>query len=834
MKLVESEIKQAGRVTPGVYATILKLKSMVDGIIEPAILEGHATDQLLIMTVYREILECDAAYKRFVSGHLKHAESAINIVKGEWTGCSGNVEHLKQKYSECLDHRDILVQHNNTVCCQEFAVCSDPTGYGDCEYVKLDEGFVGCDYKKNTAQECFAQAKRLVEPLRGYFAGEDRKYEELRAQCQKFSAAVRSKIAECSYLAEAVNAKVADTNALGTEVDKAGLELGREAKRACAEYKACRDRRHAAYFQVVGPCESNAYGSGGSCVKNREADRKKEWASTQTIKCMLQHYCDGGHFDEALLEKCQASISTYSLAINYPKLPELMPCVEAECPTCPGCDECLDRPYYQYDIPCVGTPLAPEPVCVEEGECPEWCMSHEARDWPGMYVDKYGNRITILQDEGNIIVEMASERVTGVVHGTKIELTSETEHQLEGQFDGKVIKFADGQEWTKWDMSLGPLPTTTQPPSNEAARDLFDWSGSNFTGNQSAVHESSCTFSCSDSDCREHFVFSGVTVKSDCWFLRKRCVCEPGCSYNGEKLRVGETRLVGCDRVSCTGPGEFHAVKPTVGHSCAADEILVEATPSNQCRATCACNWAGRAVLPGHKFTDESCNHVQCTAAGDRTHMTVVGPQRIRCDRDAETISAHPSNQCQPRCACRFNGDRLEVGESRTDDQCNTATCFQGGSIGLLAPPLLLCQPGQQVVGLTPLEGCKPRCFAGCLHDGVEIGFGSNYTDRNCNTVFCHADGSLTARAMPLVRCPENARVIGTTPEEGCSPSCEFEQDAMCPSWVGSTAGLCDKGGVHVGSCYNPLHTSETVQCLPAGLFPSYNCPPTLPVKCHF
>mmetsp|Transcript_51034 Transcript_51034/g.111802 ORF Transcript_51034/g.111802 Transcript_51034/m.111802 type:complete len:495 (-) Transcript_51034:86-1570(-) len=373
MDLVQQEIKLAGRVTPGVYATIMKLTSMINDIIEPAILEGHATDQLLIMTVYREILECDAAYKRFTTGKMKHSEAALNIVKGEWGGCTGSVEHLKSKYSECLDHRDILVQHNNTVCCQEFAVCSDPTGYGACEYVKLDAGFVGCDYKSRSGQECFAAVKRMVAPLEGYFKGQDAKYEAMRHECQKFTAATKAKVAECSYLQEAVNAKVKETNEMGREVNEAGLALTRDSHDQCTEYQRCRKDTEAAYVKLVGPCTTGDYGAGGDCVKNREADRHNEWQATQLIKCMLDHYCQGGEYKDELMEQCKSSISSYHLSLVYHKVPELMPCEIPSCPSCPGCDECLDRPYYQYETPCYGQPLGDAPVCVEQGECPEWC-----------------------------------------------------------------------------------------------------------------------------------------------------------------------------------------------------------------------------------------------------------------------------------------------------------------------------------------------------------------------------------------------------------------------------------------------------------------------------
>jgi len=371
---VEQQIKTAGRITPGVYSTVQKLQKMVTSIIEPAILESHAADQLLVLTVFREIISCDATYQKFLKGDKMAALAALKGVKTEFDHCGGSVEELKEKFAKCMDDRDVLVRHNNTVCCQEFAICSSPTGYGDCEIVKLEQGFAGCDYKAMTGEECFAHAKAMVEPLSGYFTNQDKKYEAVRFECAKFSAATKAKVAECAYLQEAVNAKVHETNEFAEQFNEAARKTEENCRTACSEYKECRAKTVAAYLKVVGPCEAdNAYGSGGDCVKNRETDRKSEWEATQTISCLLKHYCDGGHFDEKNVEECKATIDAYHLAVTYPKVPEELPCEIPDCGACPGCDECLDRPYYQYETPCYATPLGEAPACMEEPECPEWC-----------------------------------------------------------------------------------------------------------------------------------------------------------------------------------------------------------------------------------------------------------------------------------------------------------------------------------------------------------------------------------------------------------------------------------------------------------------------------
>mmetsp|Transcript_72238 Transcript_72238/g.165807 ORF Transcript_72238/g.165807 Transcript_72238/m.165807 type:complete len:613 (-) Transcript_72238:89-1927(-) len=376
---VQSEIKKTGKVTPAVYSTVQKLLDMCTRIIEPAIVESHSSDQLLVLTVFREIISCDAHYKRFLAGEKSRAEAALKTIRTSWGHCGGSVEELKAKFSHCLDSRDVLVRHNNTVCCQEYAACSTD-GYGDCETVKLEAGFAGCDYKAMTGHECFNHAKQLVAPLQGYFHRQDAKYEALRFECEKFSAAATAKIAECAYLQEAVNAKVEETNQISEEFNNAAAATESFAQKSCTSYRACREKTIAEYHQTVGPCQpTGAYGEGGDCVKNREVDRQNEWDSTKQISCMLRHYCEGGSFKEEQLKECKGSIDTYHLAVTYPQVPEEMPCELPDCGRCPGCDECVDRPYYQYETPCYATPMGEQPTCVEEPECPEWCSEPQVQ-----------------------------------------------------------------------------------------------------------------------------------------------------------------------------------------------------------------------------------------------------------------------------------------------------------------------------------------------------------------------------------------------------------------------------------------------------------------------
>jgi hypothetical protein len=370
LAMVEQSVKSAGRVTPGVYETVKKMKGMVEMIIEPAIVDAHAADQDLVYVTYKEIESCDTVYRAWVDVDIADGWALLNKTNTEWNGCSGSVEELKIRFGKCLDDRDDFVRHNNTVCCQTHTMCPSE---GHCETVKLDQAHVGCDYKTKKPEECFAHAESLIASLEGYFIEQDERYEALRMQCGKFSAAVKSKVAECSYLQEAVNSKVGETNDWANRYNKGGKQFESNCHERCATYTQCRKEKEGQYMRITGPCESGDYAAGNGCVMNREADRRNEWESTQLIKCMLEHYCTGGKFEEDLLEKCADEIHSCHLVIDYPVVPELIPCEIPDCPNCPGCDECIDRPYYQYVTPCYSGGPSNGCVSVEKPECPGWC-----------------------------------------------------------------------------------------------------------------------------------------------------------------------------------------------------------------------------------------------------------------------------------------------------------------------------------------------------------------------------------------------------------------------------------------------------------------------------
>jgi hypothetical protein len=370
LAMVEHSVKSAGKVTPGVYQTVQKMKTMVEQVIEPAIVDAHNADQELVYVTHKEILAEDERYRSYVDSEIEEGWKILNATQTKFTGCSHDVENLKARFGQCLDDRDVLVQRNNSVCCQEFAMCPHD---GDCEVVKLDQAHVGCDYKSRRPEECVAHAEKLIESLEGYFQEQDGRFEALKLQCSKFTAAVKAKVAECAYLQEAVNAKVSEVKQIQEEINGGGEKMMNDSKQRCIDYKMGRKAKETQYITITGPCEAGDYASGNGCVMNREVDRRNEWESTQLIKCMLQHYCEGGHFDEELLDKCKKQIHSCDLIIDYPKVPEAIPCEIPDCPSCPGCDECLDRPYYQYQTPCYAGPPADGCVSVEKPECPGWC-----------------------------------------------------------------------------------------------------------------------------------------------------------------------------------------------------------------------------------------------------------------------------------------------------------------------------------------------------------------------------------------------------------------------------------------------------------------------------
>jgi len=386
LSMVEQSVKAAGRVTPGVYQTVKKMKSMIEQIIEPAIKDAHAADHSLVTITHAEILGCDKAYRAWVDKDIAAGWAILNKTKTEWVSCVGSVEQLKKKYTKCLEERDLLVRHNNTICCHEFSMCS---AVGDCETVKLDQAHVGCDYRTKSHAECFAHAQKLISSLEGYFKKQDERFEQLRAQCAKFRSVTKGKIAECAYLREAVNSKVSEANKIANDVNNGAARLKKDCKNRCVEYNKCRAKTEGQYTKVTGllPTYSkdgvkgpgckrqDQWAHGNGCVMNREGDRKQEWVSTQLIKCMLEHYCQGGKFDEKLLAKCKKSIHVCPLVIYYPKWKPQIPCKVPDCGAkCKGCSDCVDRPYYQYETPCQAIKVQ-GCTSVEKPECPGWCAS---------------------------------------------------------------------------------------------------------------------------------------------------------------------------------------------------------------------------------------------------------------------------------------------------------------------------------------------------------------------------------------------------------------------------------------------------------------------------
>jgi len=307
----------------------------------------------------------------------------------------GSVEHLKARFKKCLDERDALVQHNNTICCQEHALCTRNTAqYGECENVKLARGFVGCDYRSRSGSECFGHAVKLISELQGYFKAQDMKFEGLKHMCAKFEAGVKAKVAECSYLQQAVNAKVGETNKVAMDIKTGNIQAVKNCKDRCKQYHMCRAKTTAMFKKTVGPCNGeydcpnctavmrsgklvkSAHMVGGKCVFNREVDRYNECEAVKAISCMLNHYKSGGRFDAKLLTLCQKKISGQcALNMKYPKAPPMIKCEVSNCKDCPGCGECVDRPYYQYETPCYAKPPPVPTSCMEKPECPGWCKT---------------------------------------------------------------------------------------------------------------------------------------------------------------------------------------------------------------------------------------------------------------------------------------------------------------------------------------------------------------------------------------------------------------------------------------------------------------------------
>jgi len=296
---LQMQIQAGTKITPGVKKGIDKLIGMVEKEIEPTIKEAHNADQALVNELMDAI---DEHNKWTTSTTARLLEQAAHhrkkIAEHNDQGEKWRLQGITYKNS--IPVYEATYFNRSTVCCRrrevEVLAMEYTPAYYDCDFTKPDAA--GCVQRADAAVQKYTE-----EPFRHGLAryihwktGCDNE----KAQQKKDKKIMDDHDAKCDELQ-------ADTIERKEWLDADRIRFDKEWKHVTTyyvpQYKRLRRK----------------YTSNEVKVWEREATRKKEWAATQEIKCMLQGYRAGGKFDKEHMKMCKKAITTYHLIIDYPK-----------------------------------------------------------------------------------------------------------------------------------------------------------------------------------------------------------------------------------------------------------------------------------------------------------------------------------------------------------------------------------------------------------------------------------------------------------------------------------------------------------------------------------
>jgi len=373
MAAVEATVKATGRVTPQVKATVNKMKDMITNHIETAIRQAHLMDQGEINRLHARIDTCDKNLLTWSVGPGGSLDQDMYAREASWRAgrhdllqCEAAAEQTR------ISRRSLARQAGDRECVLKQQ---------QVDRVKLTRAFATCDYTTQEPEDCYAATLDLVSYLKGHFHEQDSRYHDSKEQLRQIEhqrklkdIAVQGEVEECCQLAGSLNEMADRHNGMIAAFNESS-------QHACADYDSCRLRTEQAFLKFTGldgHCDLNAdpYASPTECAMSRARDRELEWTSTQTIKCMLQHYCDGGKFEEVLLDQCKRHIESSHLKLKYPEVSPRKKCPEKEIDIDPlprvNCTQDQPDPVRECSV-------ARDPVCevvtvgVQE---PSWCHGY--------------------------------------------------------------------------------------------------------------------------------------------------------------------------------------------------------------------------------------------------------------------------------------------------------------------------------------------------------------------------------------------------------------------------------------------------------------------------
>lgn len=349
-------MKKSGKVTPGVYKNVQRLLRMVEDVIEPAIKKAHTADHTLGELRLKAVRDLSPDFKAVndaVNKTQGQLDVAINATLRSEANTSVHTAHTK-----CDEAQEAAKTATNAIA----AMAKLRYYYGE-----LSRAFVECDLHSSEAQTCWENTLALVVEFNGTFIQEEQYYEAAK----EFHRSAQTK------------ATTAEHDCF-TQCDKANELLEQYNSSVVTHNATCKDapgKYNTSYTSVLvrhNTAVANFQNTTDQ-IAGRVEDRKSEWTSTQTIKCMLQHYCVTGQLEVARIESCKGGINTTWLDLEWDPVPPPPPAPVVECTEVPVLPALICNKTTPVPDPDPPVPEPPTPCVVIEthtGVGPEWCAPY--------------------------------------------------------------------------------------------------------------------------------------------------------------------------------------------------------------------------------------------------------------------------------------------------------------------------------------------------------------------------------------------------------------------------------------------------------------------------
>lgn len=295
---LQQKLGSSTKITPGVYAVIQKMISNIADVVEPGIKDAHNTDQELLRARNDAIEEVNKQGK-ITRELLKERASKLRTSIDDHNYYVSMLHDTAKAYEESITTYEVSVLKKTNTCCRK-QVAAVP----DVEYTP---SYATCNYAVNSAAECVKAAHRGMNArIEDKFKTSDKEYESAKQECHDLTHKLKAitydlneKKISCSEYSKSAKEQ---NDIINTDLPA----LSSEWNNAKSSYTSDYNSEVRKFTRTKGE------------VQGRATVRKKEWRSTQEIKCMLKNYLKGGGFNGASLKTCKESTTTAHLNAKIP------------------------------------------------------------------------------------------------------------------------------------------------------------------------------------------------------------------------------------------------------------------------------------------------------------------------------------------------------------------------------------------------------------------------------------------------------------------------------------------------------------------------------------